>query len=464
MFDVTEKSIAELQAALAAGEVTSRALVEAYLARIEAYDRSGPALNAIIAVNPRAIEDAEGLDRERRERGARGALHGIPVVIKDNMETADMPTTGGSIALAGFTTGADAFVVRRLRDAGAIILAKTNLHELASGITNVSSMGGQTRNPYAPSRHPGGSSGGTAAAVAASFAAAGMGSDTCGSIRIPAGANNLFGLRGTPGFSSLSGIIPLSHTQDVAGPLARTVGDLVTMLEATAGEDRRLAVLDPGALRGKRIGFLLNLAGDAEVDAVDRQALAAMKDAGAEIEEVAIAGLDEPLAGSSLIPFEFKFDLIDYLARFPDAPVHSLSEILERGAYHPALEKTFRLRNEAPMRDSEEERAARANRDVVRALVTKAMDERRLDVLAHPPMQGKPVIAGERQLGIPHCMLSPACGFPSICVPAGFTADGVPIGIELLGRAWDEPKLLGMAYAYEQAAQPRWMPPFTPRL
>src|SRR4051794_32860987 len=228
MFEVAEKSIAELQAALSAGEVTSRELVEAYLARIEAYDRGGPRLNAIIAVNARARDDAEALDRERRERGARGPLHGIAIVIKDNMETADMPTTGGSIALAGFTTGADAFQVRRLRDAGAIILAKTNLHELASGITNVSSMGGQTLNPYAPSRHPGGSSGGTAAAVAASFAAAGMGSDTCGSIRIPAGANNLFGLRGTLGLSSRAGIIPLSHTQDIAGPLARTVLDLVT--------------------------------------------------------------------------------------------------------------------------------------------------------------------------------------------------------------------------------------------
>src|SRR5947209_8636526 len=195
-FDVTEKSIADLQEALAAGAVTSRELVAAYLARIEAYDRGGPMLIAIIAANPRALDDAAALDRERREKGPRGPLHGIPIVIKDNFETIDMPTTAGSIALAGFMTGADAFQVRKLRDAGAIILAKTNLHELAAGITTISSLGGQTRNPYDPSRNPGGSSGGTAAAVAASFAAAGMGSDTCGSIRIPAGANNLFGLRG----------------------------------------------------------------------------------------------------------------------------------------------------------------------------------------------------------------------------------------------------------------------------
>lgn len=483
MFDVTEKSIAELQEALAAGRVTSRELVAAYLARIDAYDRGGPMLNAILALSPRALEDAEALDRERREKGPRGPLHGIPIVIKDNFETADMPTTGGSIALAGFTTGADAFQVKRLRDAGAILLAKTNLHELAAGVTTVSSLGGQTRNPYDPARNPGGSSGGTAAAVAASFAAAGMGSDTCGSIRIPAGANNLCGLRGTLGLSSRAGIIPLSHTQDIGGPLARTVLDLVTMLDATVGEDPAdpataasrgripesyRAALDPGALRGKRIALLKNLLGtapeEAEVRAIARKALDVMKAAGAEIEEVAIPGLEELLWGSSLIDAEFKFDLMDYLARFPNAPVRSLAEILARGDYHKALEQTFRGRDKAEARETEAYRAARARRDTARALVSATMDERKLDALAYPPMQRKPAIAGEPQFGLPNCQLSPSCGFPAISMPAGFTSDGVPIGIELLGRAWEEAKLLSMAFAYEQAVHPRQAPPSTPPL
>src|SRR3954470_856423 len=266
--DVREKSIDELQSALTSGAVTSRALVLAYLSRIRAYDLQGPRLNAFISMNRRVLEAADALDRERAAGRVRGPLHGIPIVIKDNFETADMPTTAGSLALTGFMTGRDAFQVKRLRDAGAIVIGKTNLHELASGITTISSAGGQTRNPYDPSRTPGGSSGGTGAAVAASFAAAGMGSDTCGSIRIPAANNNLFGLRGTAGLSSRDGIIPLSHTQDIGGPLARTVADLVVMLDATVGADPADAVtaasaghiprsyaarLDAAALKGARI-------------------------------------------------------------------------------------------------------------------------------------------------------------------------------------------------------------------
>ncbi len=247
-FDLVEKSIAELQHAMAAGEVSSHELVAAYLARIDAYDKSGPKLNAMIALNPRALAEADALDKERAAKGPRGPLHGIPIVVKDNFETADMPTTGGSIALAGFEPKEDAFQVAKLRAAGAVILGKTNLHELAAGITSVSSMGGQTRNPYDPARNPGGSSGGTAAAVAANFAAAGMGSDTCGSIRIPSGHNSLVGLRGTLGLSSRAGVIPLSHTQDIGGPLARTVVDLATMLDATVGADER----DPIDARERR--------------------------------------------------------------------------------------------------------------------------------------------------------------------------------------------------------------------
>src|SRR4051812_21249599 len=236
-FDVYEKSIVELLAAQRIGTVTSHDLVEKYLARIKAYDRAGPSLNAMIALNPKALEQADALDAERRAGRVRGPLHGIPIVVKDNYATADMPTTAGSLALAGFETGRDAFMVKKLRDAGAVVNGKTNLHELAYGITSISSAGGQTRNPYDPTRNPGGSSGGTGAAVAASFAAAGIGTDTCGSIRNPSSENSLWGLRGTLGLSSRDGIVPLAHSQDIGGPLARTVGDLLLMLDATVGVD-----------------------------------------------------------------------------------------------------------------------------------------------------------------------------------------------------------------------------------
>src|SRR5262245_44858182 len=275
-FDPVERSIAELSAAMVAGTTTSRALTTIYLARIEQYDKNGPAINAMIATNPHAIDDAAALDRERATRGPRGPLHGVPVVIKDNYETADMPTTAASIALKGWTTGRDAFQVRRLREAGVVIVGKTNLHEFARGITTISSLGGQTRNPYDPTRNPGGSSGGTGAAVAADFAPAGMGSDTCGSIRYPAAENSLVGLRPTMGLSSRSGIIPLSHSQDVGGPLARTVMDVALVLDATVGPDPDDAItsrgagkyptsyaraLDATALRGAKLGVLVPLFG-----------------------------------------------------------------------------------------------------------------------------------------------------------------------------------------------------------
>src|SRR3954469_2274394 len=342
-FDVYEKSIVDLLAAQRIGTVTSHDLVQKYLDRIRAYDKDGPQLNAMIALNPRALDEADALDAERRAGRVRGPLHGIPIVVKDNYATAGMPTTAGSLALAGFETGRDAFMVKKLRDAGAVVVGKTNLHELAYGITSISSAGGQTRNPYDPTRNPGGSSGGTGAAVAASFGAAGMGTDTCGSIRNPSANNNLFGLRGTMGLSSRTGIIPLSHSQDIGGPLARTVADLAVMLDATVGADAADPVsqssaghipssyrgaLDAGALKGARIGVATELFGaapeDQEVAGLDRRALEVMKRAGAEIVDVSIPGLDEAMRGSSLIDAEFKFDLIDYLARFPNAPVHSL--------------------------------------------------------------------------------------------------------------------------------------------
>jgi amidase len=481
-FDVMEKSIPDLQQSMQSGAVTSKQLTAAFLERIRAYDKAGPRLNAMIAINSRALDAAEALDRERAADRVRGLLHGIPILIKDNFETADMPTTGGSLALARLETGRDAFQVKKLRDAGAVIVGKTNLHELAAGITTISSMGGQTLNPYDLDRTPGGSSGGTGAGVAANFGVAGMGSDTCGSIRIPSANNNLFGLRGTSGLSSRTGIVPLSHTQDIGGPLARTVTDLALMLDATVGADPADAItersnghiprsyrdgLSADGLKGVRIGVLKQLFGtapeDEEVASIVRASLDAMKKAGAELVDVIIPGLEEQMQGSSVINAEFKFDLQDYLAHVPNPPVHSLGEILDSGRYHAALDATFRLRNRPEKRETEEYRRALVKRSAVRQLVLAALDEHQVQALAYPTMRRLPAAIGEAQRGT-NCQLSPSTGLPVVAAPAGFSDGGVPVGVELLGAEWTEATLLKMAYAYEQAAHPRRPPFSTPAL
>jgi amidase len=479
--EVVERTIDESQRDMAEGRTTARALTAAHLARIAAYDKQGPALNAMIALNPRALEDADALDAERRLGKVRGPLHGIPIVVKDNYETRDMATTGGSVALAGFAPGRDAFQVARLREAGAVILGKTNLHELAAGIITISSLGGQTRNPYDPSRTPGGSSGGSAAAVAASFALAGMASDTCGSIRIPAANNNLFGLRGTAGLSSRTGIIPLSHSQDIGGPVARTVTDLALVLDATVGEDPADPTtaafrgrfptgfrqdLSSEALKGARIGVLKAYFGtspeDDEVTGIVRRALDAMQARGAELVDVHVPGLEELVNQTSLINLEFKTDLQAYLAQFPAAPVKSLQEILDRGAFHAALEATFKARN-AAVPDPGEIRKVERRRAVVTEMMRAVFDEHRLDALAYPTLRRRPVVVEEPQRGT-NCQLSATTGFPAMAMPAGFTTDGVPIGLELLGPAWSDRRLVSMAFAYEQAARPRRPAPTTPPL
>ena len=481
-YEVNEQSIADLQAAQTAGTVTSRGLVDSYLARIQAYDQAGPRLNAIVTLNPRAREDADALDRERAQKGVRGPLHGIPILIKDNYDTADLPTSGGSLGLATMQPVADAFQVRKLREAGAVILGKTTMHELAAGITTISSLSNQTRNPYDLMRVPGGSSGGTGAAIGASFAAAGMGSDTCGSIRIPAANQNLVGLRGTHGLSSRTGVMPLSSTQDIAGPLARTVTDLAIMLDATVGPDAADAItkegashipksfrdgLAPGGLKGARIGVLRSLFGtapeDDEVAAVVRRALDGLKAQGAEVIDITVPGMDDLLRDSSVIADEFKFDLAAYLARQPNAPVKSLGEIIERGLHHEQLDATFRLRNAPEKRETEHYRQAFVKRRALRAAVLAAMEEQRIDALAYPTMRRKPVVIGDPQVGS-NCQLSATTGLPAISIPAGFTADGLPIGLELLGGAFTEATLLKFAYGWEQATKPRRAPFSTPSL
>jgi Asp-tRNA(Asn)/Glu-tRNA(Gln) amidotransferase A subunit family amidase len=477
---VYEASIDDLQSMLAAGRVTSVQLVDAYLARIAAYDHDGPRLNAIVRLNPHARADAAALDAERKAGHVRGPLHGIPIILKDNYSTRDMPTSAGSIALAGLETNDDAFQVKKLRAAGAVILGKSNMHELASGITTISSIAGQTCNPYDPRRSPGGSSGGSGAAVAASFAAVAWGSDTCGSIRIPSAVHNLFGLRPTKGLSSISGIVPLSHTQDVGGPIARTVRDLAYALDATVGPDpadtatrildgrtpRFIDALDSTALRGKRIGALTDYFGtesdDAEGARVVRAALTRMQARGAEIVTVTIPDLDSVVNHASVINYEFKDDLVEFLRPY-DVPVKSLGEILEQGLYDTQLDAPLHTREAHGTRTGADYLAALARRTVARQMVIDFMNANHLDALAYPTLRRKAAFIGEPQRGAT-CQLSAVTGLPALSMPAGFTPDGMPIGAELLGRPLADVALVAMAYDYEHATHPRVPPSTTPPL
>jgi Asp-tRNA(Asn)/Glu-tRNA(Gln) amidotransferase A subunit family amidase len=464
------------------GRVAARQLVDIYLARIDAYDQRGPALNAVMVVNPRVREAADALDAERAKQGPRGPLHGIPILVKDNYETIEMPTTAGSVALATMHPARDAFQVQRLKAAGAIILAKTTMHELASGILTVGSGFGQTKNPYDLSRNPGGSSGGTGAAVAANFAPAGMGSDTCGSIRNPASQNNLVGLRGTQGLSSRTGIVPLSTTQDIGGPLARGIDDLAILLDATVGPD----TVDPStsvaaehipasyragltldALKSARIGVLRSLFGsapeDQEVTSIVNRALEAMRKAGADVSDAAVPGLEDLLRNSSMINADFKFDFAEYLETVANPPVKSLGEILDRGLYHAALESTLRTRNAAEARENEASRRARIKRVAIRQAVEAVMRENKYAALVYPTLRRRPARIGDPQGGS-NCQLSAHSGLPALAVPAGFTADGVPVGMELMGEAFSEQALLSLGLGIEKALNLRRPPFSTPPL
>ena len=485
-FEVLEATIPELQAALAAGSVTSRGLVGMYLARIDAYDQRGPALKAISAINKGAVTEADLLDAERKSGRLRGPLHGIPVIVKDNYETSSLQTAAGSRALAGWTPATDAFLVKKLRDAGAIVIAKSNMHEFAYGITTLGSLFGQTKNPYALDRNPGGSSGGTGAAISANFAAVGMGSDTCGSIRIPASHNSLAGIRGTQGLASRTGIIPLSSTQDIGGPLGRTVTDVAIVLDATVGYDPAdpqtaanighvpksyTDALQLSGLRGARIGLLTALLGtdpdDAEVATVVRKAVDEMKLQGAEVVEVTIPGLSELLLdrmrGFLVLAQDFKFDLNAYLAARPTAPVRTLEEVLTSGKYHPGIETQLRNSQAVESRDTKEYLEHVVKRDTLKQATLKAMADSRVDALAYPTIRRKANVIGQVQVGT-NCHLSANSGLPAIVVPAGFTGDGLPVGVELLGRAWSEPQLIKLAYAYEQGTRHRRPPASTPAL
>lgn len=482
-FSLLEATIPQIQTALSSKTITSQDIVQVYLARIAAYDQQGPALNSISAINPNALAEAKALDVERTATGPRGPLHGIPVIVKDNYETKDMQTAAGSLSLANWIPPHDSFLVKRLREGGAIILAKATLHEFAMGITTVGSLFGQTRNPYALDRNPGGSSGGTGVAIAANFATVGLGTDTCSSIRVPSAHNNLVGLRGTQGLVSRTGIVPLSHTQDIGGPMGRSVSDVAIVLDAIVGYDPAdpptaesignipksyIPFLRDEGLNDSRIGLLTSLLStvqeDEKVAQVVRKAMNEMAQQGAEVVEITIPGLDKLLANPLLVAeYETREDLNAYLAQHPSAPVQSLKEILDSGHYHPAIESRLRRRQDISTADTQEYMEQLLKRTTLRQAVLLAMAEHDLDALAYPTIRQVASLIGDNQEGSNGC-LSANSGLPAITVPAGFTDDNLPVGLELLGRAWSEARLIGLAYAYEQATQHRRLPTSTPPL
>ena len=486
-FDILDASISEIQLRLESGEITSVQLVKMYQARIAAYDQKGPALNAISVLNLKAMEHALQLDEERDRRGSRGPLHGIPILIKDNYETADMQTAVGSNIFKGWIPPHDATIVKRLREAGAIILGKTNMHEFAMGFATHGSLFGQTRNPYAPNHIPGGSSGGTGAAVAANFASAGFGSDTCGSIRMPAAHNSLVGLRSTVGLTSRLGIVPLSHSWDTGGPMTHNVSDLAIIYDAIAGydsgdpqtaastghiPDSYTAFLKADGLRKQRLGVLTNLLivdpEDREVAHIVRAAVDAMKKAGAEVVDVNIPGLlalmNDEFGGMYTILSDIRTDINAYLAAHPSAPVGSVAEILKSDLLKDTeLRANFQTAVDFEPGPTLEYLSLNAKRQTIRQAVYVAMAEAQVDVLIYPTVRRKPALIGEPQHGT-NCHLSGHIGFPAISVPAGFTEDGLPVGVELMAREWQEPLLIQIAYAYEQVTQHRRLPEITPAL
>lgn len=488
-FQYMETTVAAVQAAYLAGTLTCRELVEFYLARIEAYDKKGPALNAIIRINEKALEEADALDAYVKERHAfRGPLHGVPIMLKDNFYTEDMPTTAGSIALDGWIPEKDGFVTKKLRAAGGIILAKTNLHEFAIWGETVSSVLGQTVNPYDPTRTPGGSSGGTGAAVAANFGLIGLGTDTINSIRSPASACSLVGIRPTIGLVSRAGIVPYSLTQDTAGPICRTVEDAARTLDVIAGYDeedpetawsygiergRYIDALDADAIAGKRIGVLESLFGreaiNEPVNDVIHRALRVLSENGATLVHVRNS-IDQPYLNEEVSVHldDFRHDLDECLAAFPQGwPVHSMKEILDKGLFHPFSEGNMR---DAMTREVGSARYLEKmyNKVRVRRRIMQIMAEEKLDAMVYPHQQQLVCKIGTNQLQR-NGVLCSATGFPSVCVPAGFAPSpeapvGVPVGMEIMGRPWSEATLISIAYAFEQHSHFRKLPISTPPL
>jgi Asp-tRNA(Asn)/Glu-tRNA(Gln) amidotransferase A subunit family amidase len=519
-FRLTEATIAQAQQAMAAGRLTCRQLVEGYLARISAYDRKGPALQSVIVVSTTANKEAIALDKVKK----RGRLHCVPVLLKDNIDAKGLPTTGGATALTGARPPDDAFVVRRLRAEGAIVLGKANLDEFAFGFQGSSSVGGQVKNAYDVTRGPGGSSSGTGASIAASFAMVGLGTDTGGSIRVPSSVEGLVGIRPTMRLLSQDGVLPLAHFQDTAGPMCRTVQDCALLLQVMVGHDpagssgqytkpeqrddtgvllksdaayRSMVhvapdaytkALDPRGLRGARIGVVRALFGnDANVAAVLNAAIARMRRAGATVEDVTIPDLSTITGYSSVSQWEFHDDLTSYLSSWPstaDGHKRSFEEVAASLGYQPSNTASFALyggrgltRHEDPdYQKNTVERPAYVRPRLQAALnhtdpSGKALG-RPYDALLYPSVQSLPTVGGPPSTGSNN-RLSPFSGFPALTMPAGFTArtptqPALPVGMELLGREFAEPTLLRLAYGYQVSVQgstlARQAPTTTPEL
>lgn len=495
-FAVEEATIESIQAAMAGGRLTARALVQAYLDRIERLDRSGPTLRSVLETNPDALAIADALDAERRAKGARGPLHGVPVLLKDNVDTHDrMTTTAGSLALEGSIPARDSFVAERLRAAGAVLLGKANMSEWANIRSDKSSSGwsargGQCRNPYVLDRNPCGSSSGSGTAVAASLCAVAVGTETDGSIVCPANAVGLVGVKPTLGLVSRAGIIPIAHSQDTAGPMARTVRDAAVLLGALAGADPRdpatadarvapdyTRTLDAGGLRGARLGVARKFLGfNREVDRLFEAALAAMKAQGAVIVDPADIPHANEYGDSELevLLYELKADLNAYLGSLgPGARVRSLADVIAFNEANREREMPFfgqelflKAQAKGPLTEQAYLDALAKNRRLSRAEgIDAVMDEHRLDAIVAPaggPAWLTDCVVGDHFSG--GSSTPPAvAGYPNVAVPCGFAYE-LPVGLSFIGRAWSEPALLRIAYAFEQATRFRRAPKFVPSL
>lgn len=493
-FELEEITIPQLQEGMKSGKFTARSLVEKYLERIDDIDKRGPAVNAIIELNPDAPSIADTLDQERTAKGPRGPLHGIPMLIKDNIDTADrMMTTAGSLALLGSKPPKDSFVAQKLRAAGAVILGKTNLSEWANirsshSTSGWSGRGGLTKNPYALDRNPCGSSSGTGAGISANLAAIGIGTETDGSIVCPSSANGLAGIKPTVGLVSRSGIIPISHSQDSAGPMCRTLRDAAILLGTLTGVDPDDAATaasagksqtnyaqycDPNGLKGARIGVARKYFGFSDaVDALMEQALGVMKMQGATLVDPADIATFGKFDQSELLVFmyELKADLNAYLARRgPGAPVRTLQDVIDfnelnRQKEMPYFGQDLFLKSQAkgPLTDKEYVDALANNHQLARTEgIDALMDKNHLDAIVAPtggPAWLTDLIDGDHDSG-GSSNAAAVAGYPNINVTAGFIS-GLPVGISFFGRAWSEPTLIKLAYSFEQATQSRQPPRF----